>query len=1203
MGKYGLSVLIGCASVVLFCLPVHGKTTLSDAELKKELQKLRNVHQAHFAPTNSSVLGALPDAKEAAATHIDFRKRFRGKPLRQLSAKERDWAKRNFMAVEFLLAKRSGSVVIPLGITGAHIREYDGASAVVVSRVDAGSMAAGKLKAGDVIVGAYGALFPRDDDTRMPLGYALAESQSKFRKGQLVLDVVRNEEVMQVSIQTGVVDEYSDTRPYDCERSERIAKQAMRYVIDHKPEKDQKNACFYEDLFLMGMDDHEALETVRRSLYTLGDSKINTASSWYNAYRLVTLCEYYFLTGDAAVLDWARIYVDGLENGQMTCGSWSHSCPPGGYGAVNQVGLVCWMGLVLAREAGLGVDREVLLRSIRFFGKSVGQSPPYGDHPVSTARYRDQAYNGMNATLAITLNLLGASDLANWTARPICYSYRTRMYGHAARFGISWGAVGASLAHKPEFNLYMNNLLWYYEIARQSDGSHRPLEGTFAPPTTDVTMAYGLSKRKLRIFGAPRGVFGTRVPASLVEAKEHFAAKRWKELTGFLNSYTPAGADERRLAVELMAAYQRVEEHYRATVDMIESNIKNAKLWKASQQLQALRVFIGSERPEMKVLASRIGTPQKPEEPKKTPKPVVTPEPVPDKVPADWDIVLEGGKDMWICEDMKGTSAPEGDWMALNYEPMAGWEKVAQLSEQRWKRSAVPEVVYLRLAFDNEKDAEKEYSHLCLLIDADFYGDVFLNGVRIMQFGRAWEADKQRRLDVGQKAVALLRPGRNLVAMSLARTRPQTTARFLRTMQVGLGPSKGRNGSIITSLTGKPYMTGDLDGTAPWKPSSERLHQDCRSFFEGKSERECARFLSHPVYTVIAEAAEAMVKQGGKSILPLAQRLIADSNAEIRMGGWDVAIAMQKANLLDAKSRAELLKIAAADNSMDDVTLQCMHRVLTSFRIENRDAHKIATKMAGSANPGTRGLATKLFHPARRVLRDPAAAIKVATAALTNWHGSDPGLINSAWSILKDKDVIDHPSCKDLIPLIALVYDKLVNDLRGMHSSGTMLLGLPVLEKYWSPETEKVPHLVSGLAKSYIKMPRKGSRAYFGGEGIRWDNARNQIKRLLYTLTPDAAASLADVVKEQQIWFDNITPREITQLGGKIMLKWMQEDIHELKLWAQTLRKFERENVDQMLLNMAKSEDSLKRKVAVSAAWAGRCKDPKNAIQIAPSDG
>ena len=1068
--------------------------------------------------------------------------------------------------------------------------------------VEPGSPAAKALKTGDIVIGAYGHLFEEERDPRVPLGYALADAKSEARGGRLVLDLVRGGEVLQVPIELGVQGRYRDTWPFNCPKSDAVGRNVLRNVLDRKG--DSGVAFWWDGLFLMGMDDHEALELVRRSAYGLAKRKnlgYGGLNSWWSSYALVTLCEYYLLTGDSAVLESAAKLVKVLELGQMTCGSWSHGCPPGGYGAVNQVGSVCYMGLALAREAGLEVDREVLLRSIRFFGKGVGACMPYGDHTVTASHYHGAAYNGMNATMAITLFILGAEDLARWTARPIGYAYRNRLHGHGARmFAMAWGAAGAHLATAPEFSLYMNNLIWHYELVLRRDGSLQAL--TPLGSTSRLGMAYALPKQKLRVFGAKKGPFGVRPPAGLAGVAEFFRDKKWAELASALKRVKPADEEEKQYVAGLKAAYQRAEQHYQASLALIEGNLEAGKQWKAKQQLEALVTFIGEEREAMKALADRIENPVKP-------KPVArkkgAPRPARPKVHL-WDIMLKGGDAAQDVHNVygidKGHPEPDRDWAAVDYRP-SGWLKVSGASDK------IPpaRTLLVRREFDHgktddlpdgftdaaeeEDDADKllgaveekpakkaPYTAMCLKIESSASGDIFLNGVRVISFVRGKDPGA-RRFDLGGEALALLKPGRNVLAAKLAGcgTGPA------RMVQLGLGPS-GPKGVEVRAKG--PFEEGG-GGRNGWRPHEERFREDCRWFFRDRSARESARFLNHPIFTVI-EAAAAAIARKGKSALPLVKELIRDQHPGIQMGGWDVAMALHAAGELDESAVGELLTLAA-NSGKDALVMQSMAKALAAFKTENEAAHAIALAMAESQDPGTRSKAVSMFNKRGGFMKDPVAATKVGTAAARNWEGNDARIFGSAWQLLTAH--VERPEAREAIPAIALVLDNVAHHLRGMFSNGVMTGCMPVLDRYLDAETEKTPYLISGLLKCYIKVPKS--------DWPGWPIAQRAVKRNVYRLSPAVAERAIEVVKEQQQWLDTAPPVQMTELGGEGTRKPMQAVIDELAVWGQALGKLGKGQDDEVLLALAESDNPFERKVAVSAAWAGRCKDPKTAIRVA----
>ncbi|MDP6505918.1 MAG: hypothetical protein QF886_20010, partial [Planctomycetota bacterium] len=520
------------------------------------------------------------------------------------------------------------------------------------------------------------------------------------------------------------------------------------------------------------------------------------------------------------------------------------------------------------------------------------------------------------------LFILGAKDLARWTARPIGYAYRNRLHGHGARmFAMAWGAPGAHLAPGSEFNLYMNNLIWHYELILRRDGSMQAL----APmgSTSRLGMAHALPKQKLRVFGAPKGTFGSLPPANLSGLAEFFKQKKWKELAKSFEHTKPANDSERKYITGLKAAYQRTEQHYQASLALIEGNIRAGNEWRAKQQLDALVTFIGEERDAMKKLSARIKNPDKPKA-----RRAKRNEPAPTKPKVHlWDIMLEGGDAAKDEHYVYGTDAdhpaPQG-WADFDYNPK-GWSSVVEsegkvpsartlLVRREFNRSKGDDLPDDFLDADpdaadddaalldtaEEKPSKKAaYTAMCLAIDPAVSGDIFLNGVRIVSFTKG---DGPRRFDLGQKALSLLRPARNILAAKLVGCGTSTR----RLARLGLGPAGARG----VEVRAKEPFEESGGGRNGWRPPAERFHEDCREFFKDKSARECARFLTHPVFTVIEEAAAAITRDGNAG-LPLVKELVQDTHPGIRMGGWDVALALQKAGKLDDNAVEELLTLAA----------------------------------------------------------------------------------------------------------------------------------------------------------------------------------------------------------------------------------------------------------------------------------------------------
>ena len=1103
-----------------------------------------------------------------------------GRRPRSVSDAEKKRALDLYTHVTFYLPTRSGRATFPLGIAGAHLREMRGQSAVTVVAVDEDSLAEGALKVGDIIVGAFGHIFPEDDDPRIPLGYALAEAQTKTKKGILTLNVVRSDELTEARIDVGVQGNYSSTWPYGCNKSSAIVDAATSYIVSNI--EAEKLDVFYDTLFLMGTGRHDALEAVRRRLYTMREKEnlgFGGLNSWKNGYSLVTLAEFYLLTGDSAVIPPMKKLVKVLSNGQMDCGSWGHSCPPGGYGAVNNVGLVCFMGILLAREAGIEIDSEVMTRSVRFFGRGIGTFTPYGDHTYYSPRlwrYLPASDNGSSSMSALNFYLLGAPDLARRTARQPCYQYRTRLAGHAARiFTISWGPLGSVLAPKEEFHMFMNNLIWYFELSRQRDGSMTPLAGGWCPGTGSIALSLTLPRKKLRLLGAEKSVFAMKPPEGLTEARQFYAKKNWPAFKRALNEFlAKPGQANNTYARSLLAAYQQIEANAVATLDLIRTNIQKKNKDTAKRQLDALRILLGEERAEMKDLAAQIEKVQQVPNQSPVRKATDKSKKQPLNLPEKWDILLAAGNEEQD-EYLHGKFTSEeiaslGEWYTEgDIEPKG-------MKLQRGSRLADGKKQHLiRRTFE----IDDFYSSLRITTEENLEGEIYLNGKRVTVFARA-KSGGRRTLDLGKKGAELLSIGQNTIAARIYRG-----GELL--FEVAAGPGE-RDKKTLRDYSPSFSPPGYTNG---WAPSRERVARNTSWFFKDKSPREIARYLAFPDGGACEVATTALASKG-KEVIPLLKRLVEDNHPGIRTGAWDAVVALHRnGDLADRKDQEAFLKVAGDRASKEDSWVQqSLILAIDAFGIENGDVHKVLVSMARSFDPGTRLKALSMFNPRGGKFRDgnPSAAVKVATAVAGNIEGADAGYWGVPWSILRKHP--ETPEARAAVPVIALVLDKVSHNLRGMFSNGVMDGAIPVIDHHIDAELEKTPGLISGISKCYIKGPK-----------INWTGwwiARYKLKRVLYKLSPAAAPELRRVTASQREWLKSASEQEVTFLANAPR-EVVKNDIRELEAWADALEKLDGKKAYQELEELARSEDPVKRNVAVSAVWAGRLADPVQAVKIA----
>ena len=488
-------------AVLAATTPCRGAEPTLAPEVKESLAAVRDTRAGMYDVFESSVLGKTATPAEFAATRRDWRAYYSQRPTK-LSKAERQTLAAKYARATLFGAPRAVRA-FPLGILGAEVIDAAGQPALTVTAVTPDTPAAtGGLAVDDVIVGVNGLVFPKWEDPRVPLGYAIAAAQTRAHDGKLTLHAGRDGKIVDLTIALPVSTPYDEAHPYACERARQVAGDAVAYVMK------EGDDTFWMDLFLISCGDEQAIALVRDRLRKASTAE-TVGNNWGPGYTLISLCEYYLLTGDKDVLPAIRGHVRGLEKNQMHSGGWGHGAP-GGYGIMNNVSHSCFIGLILAEECGVKVDPEVMARAVKLSGRFIGSYGAYGDHAPGVARYatRGAPYeNGQICMRAVLFHLLGQEAVATRDARRTCYLYRSRMGGHAERiFAIAWSSVGASLAPAEEYRMYANNMLWFYELSRQRDGSLRNLAKTrYGRNTAAVGMTFAMANKRLRIAGAARG--------------------------------------------------------------------------------------------------------------------------------------------------------------------------------------------------------------------------------------------------------------------------------------------------------------------------------------------------------------------------------------------------------------------------------------------------------------------------------------------------------------------------------------------------------------------------------------------------------------------------------------------------------------------------------------------------------------------------
>ena len=475
---------------------------------------------------------------------------------------------------------------------------------ILITKVEKGSPADGKLEVGDVILGVFGQ--PFTTDARRTFGLAIGRAEAA--DGVLPLTVWRSNKTETVILQLQVIGAYSETSPYNCPKAAKILEQGLAVIAKNIG----KDARFHiNELALLASGKPEYLDLVRKRAQEVAAgtpdgealwSKSNHGGmhAWGHGYSNLFLCEYYLATGDKSVLPAIRSYTTTIARGQGHFGTWGHGyvpptkdgklhgpVPP--YGPVNASGLPCFVSIILALKCGLE-DPELLPaidRANQFFGYYSGKgSIPYGEHRPGPVH--DD--NGKSSMTAVAFTLEGRKPEAQFFAKMVTASYESREWGHTGNgFSYLWGPIAANCGGPKAMAAFMKELRWYYDLARRWDGSFVNVGtggGTSSAyyaisATGSYMLGYAVPLKKLAITGRNAQPDLWLSDKDIAEA---IAAERWvgagsydkrpmQQLLDGLGSWSPR---ERIESAQELA--KRKDDVLQQLVEMTKSKNPNARL-------------------------------------------------------------------------------------------------------------------------------------------------------------------------------------------------------------------------------------------------------------------------------------------------------------------------------------------------------------------------------------------------------------------------------------------------------------------------------------------------------------------------------------------------------------------------------------------------------------------------------------------------
>ena len=346
---------------------------------------------------------------------------------------------------------------------------------ILVTKVAKNSPADGILKKGDVIMGVAGR--PFDDDARIQFAQAITAAEQKKNGGVMALIRWRAGQTKKVKLKLAVMGTYSDTAPYNCPKSKKIFEQGCEIIA----KRGLGNVSIPNDLNAMALlasgrkEYRPMLADYARKVAVF---KVRSFQTWHYSYATLFLAEYVAATGDRSVMAGLRRLASEIARGASAVGTYGHSFagPDGrclGYGAMNQPAIVLTLAIVAAREAGVkdpDVDR-ISATSSGFLRWYVNKGAiPYGDHEP----WPGHEDNGKCSSATVCFDLLGDREAAEFFAKMSTAGYSERERGHTGNFfNVLWALPGVARCGAFATGAYMKDQAWYYDLARDWDGSFR----------------------------------------------------------------------------------------------------------------------------------------------------------------------------------------------------------------------------------------------------------------------------------------------------------------------------------------------------------------------------------------------------------------------------------------------------------------------------------------------------------------------------------------------------------------------------------------------------------------------------------------------------------------------------------------------------------------------------------------------------------
>lgn len=413
------------------------------------------------------------------------------------------------------------------------------------------------------------------DDVDAGEGNALGDWGAKPKKAHAEEEAAKGK-TMTVAVKLEYLGRYSDTAPYNCEKSKNILRKGIKKLYeDNQPDKAGLSV-----LCLLAADDPTNPDNDKyqaRAKEWAHQIEVG-GGPWFSGPKLIALSEYYMKTKDESIfpklVEQAEHHARGVSWFGTTGHKWADKRPDGspqgpmtGYGPIGACGVQGLAGLSLARRAGVKspiVESANQAQRIFFGHYAFRGSPSYGEffYGIGGAAAGDN-----NAKCAMTALALGMEENQEakakyFTTLSTLSSSDDRVYAHGGSFFAQvWNPIGAAQGGGKAANLHFKANRWHLDLKRRWD--HRRIyDGSgndYKDFSWDATglLFYALPLKQLYVTGRGQKeslTFSDAEFAEILAARDYDASKASnEELMAALSKTLISGLASAELANRIKA--------------------------------------------------------------------------------------------------------------------------------------------------------------------------------------------------------------------------------------------------------------------------------------------------------------------------------------------------------------------------------------------------------------------------------------------------------------------------------------------------------------------------------------------------------------------------------------------------------------------------------------------------------------------------